>query len=309
MGGGYGQVKIFWILSLGKEITISQKQIENRIFSIRGIQVMIDRDLAEIYQVEVKRLNEQVKRNIERFPVTFRFQLNKKERNKLVANCDRFRPLKHSSGNSYAFTEQGVAMLSAVLRSEIAIKVSIQIMTAFVAMRKFLARHDGLLQRMEGIERKQIESDKKFEQVFKALEHKEAIPHQGVFFDGQVFDAYEFISKIIRSAVKSIVLVDNYIDETTLTHISKKRKNVSVLLFTKTITDQLDLDIKKINEQYGGFEIKKFTKSHDRFLIIDDKKIYHLGASLKDLGKKWFAFSELDKSSVKSILNSIAELK
>jgi hypothetical protein len=166
---------------------------------------MIDRDLAELYQVEVKRLNEQVKRNIERFPEDFRFQLNNNEKNELVANCDRFETLKHSSSNPFAFTEQGVAMLSAVLRSDIAVQVSIQIIKAFVAMRKLISAHGGLLQRMEGIERKQLETDQKIEAVFKALERKDAIPNQGVFFDGQVFDAYELASRIIRSARKNIV--------------------------------------------------------------------------------------------------------
>jgi hypothetical protein len=176
---------------MSKEIVISQKHIENRIFTVRGNQAMLDRDLAEMYQVEVKRLNEQVKRNIDRFPESFRFQLNDDEKDELVANCDRFETLKHSSNNPFAFTEQGVAMLSAVLRSETAIKVSIQIINAFVEMRKLIAGHSGLLQRMERIENRQIETDQKFEKVFKALESKDAIPAQGVFFDGQVFDAYK----------------------------------------------------------------------------------------------------------------------
>ena len=174
-------------------------------------------------------------------------------------------------------------------------------------MRKFIANHYGLLQRMEGIERKQIETDQKFEQVFKALESKNAIPNQGVFFDGQVFDAYELASKIIRSAKNSIVLIDNYIDESTLTHLSKKTKAVKVLLLTKTVSNQLTLDVKKANEQYGDFEIRNFEKSHDRFLIIDNTTVYHLGASLKDLGKKWFAFTKLNKESVESILKAIKE--
>jgi len=131
------------------------------------------------------------------------------------------------------------------------------------------------------------------------------IPNQGVFFDGQVFDAYELASKIIRSAKKSIILIDNYIDESTLTHLSKKTKTVKVLLLTKTISKELTLDIKKANEQYPNFEIKPFTKSHDRFLIIDNTQVYHLGASLKDLGKKWFAFSKLEKNSIANILKEI----
>jgi len=199
-------------------------------------------------------------------------------------------------------------MLSAVLRSDIAIKVSIQIINAFVEMRKVIAKNSGLLQRMEGVERKLVETDHKFEQVFKALERKDTIPAQGVFFDGQVFDAYEFASKIIRSANSSIVLIDNYLNEGTLTHLCKKAKGVQVHLLTKNISKQLTLDVQKANEQYGNFMVRTFTQSHDRFLIIDGKEVYHLGASLKDLGKKWFAFSKMETQSVESILNSISEL-
>ena len=181
-------------------------------------------------------------------------------------------------------------------------------MNAFVEMRKVIANHSGLLQRMEGIEYKQLETDQKFEQVFKALESKDVIPSQGEFFDGQVFDAYELTSKIIRSAKQSIALIDNYIDESTLTHLAKKKKGVTVLLLTKHISTQLSLDVKKATAQYENFEVKTFTQSHDRFLIIDQAEVYHLGASLKDLGKKWFAFSKMDKNSVSNILNSILKL-
>jgi hypothetical protein len=196
-------------------------------------------------------------------------------------------------------------MLSAALRSSIAVQVSIQIINAFVAMRKIVASHEGIFQRLEGVERRQIETEQKFEQVFKALESKNSIPNQGVFFDGQVFDAYELASRIIRSAKRSIVLIDNYIDESTLTHLAKRNDKVEVLLFTKTISKQLVLDVKKANEQYGDFELREFTLSHDRFLIIDNSEVYHLGASLKDLGKKWFAFSQLNKNSVENIIKSI----
>lgn len=293
---------------MNKEVAISKLQIESRIFTIRGNHVMIDRDLAEMYQVETKVLNQAVKRNIERFPELFRFQLTDNEKTELVTNCDRFESLKHSSNNPFAFTEQGVAMLSAVLRSDIAIKVSIQIINAFVEMRKVIANNNGLLQRMEGVERKLVETDHKFEQVFKALERKDTIPAQGVFFDGQVFDAYELASKIIRSANSSIVLIDNFLNEGALTHLCKKAKSVQVHLFTKNISKQLTLDVQKANEQYGNFTVRTFTQSHDRFLIIDGKEVYHLGASLKDLGKKWFAFSKMEAQSVESILNSISEL-
>ncbi len=292
---------------MSKGITISKNQIENLIFTIRGNQVMIDRDLAEMYQVETKVLNQAVKRNIERFPELFRFQLTDDEKIELVTNCDRFESLKHSSNNPFAFTEQGVAMLSAVLRSETAIKVSIQIINAFVEMRKLIANHSGLLQRMDGMERKMLETDQKFERVFKALEAKNEIPNQGVFFNGQVFDAYDLASKIIRSAKTSIVLIDNYVDENTLTHLSKKAKGVQVYLLTKSISKQLKLDVKKANEQYGGFEAKAFAQSHDRFLIIDGQEVYHLGASLKDLGNKWFAFSNMETKSVEGIINAISE--
>lgn len=293
---------------MNNESNLTQNQIESLIFTIRGFQVMIDRDLAEMYQVEVKRLNEQVKRNSERFPESFRFQLSDNEKVELVANCDRFGFMKHSSTNPYAFTEQGVAMLSAVLRSNIAVQVSIQIITTFVEMRKTLANYGGLIQRIEGLERKQVENDDKFEQVLKALESKDIIPNQGIFFEGQVFDAYELTSRIIRSAKNRIVLVDNYIDERTLTHLAKKENSVEVFLLCKNHNKKLLLDVQKAQEQYGNFELKLFSKSHDRFLIIDNNEIYHLGASLKDLGKKWFAFSKMDKNSVSIILNEILEL-
>ena len=243
-----------------KQITkYSQQEIENRIFNFRGKSIMIDRDLAEMYQVETKRLNEQVKRNIERFPEKFRFQLSETEKNELVAICDRFESLKHSSALPFAFTEQGVAMLSAVLKSQIAITISIQIIDAFVEMRKTIGIHSGLLQRMDRFEIKQAANDQKFEQIFKALELETNTQKQGVFFDGQVFDAYEFVSKIIRSAAQSLVLIDNYIDETTLILLSKKRKEVKGILLTKNISKQLALDVQKANEQYGNFKVALFA--------------------------------------------------
>lgn len=204
----------------------------------------------------------------------------------------------------YVFTEQGVAMLSSVLRSDIAVKVSIQIINTFVQMRKLVGQNTVQQLRFSAIESKLIEHDYKFEQLFKALEKNE-LPQKGIFFDGQVFDAYEFTSKIIRSAQKSIVLIDNYIDESTIVHLSKKKKDVKVTLLCKKANQQLELDIKKANEQYGNFVLKVFSKSHDRFLNIDQKEVFHLGASLKDLGKKWFAFSKMDEFSVKSILIEI----
>jgi hypothetical protein len=290
---------------MSKDLLFSNQEIENRIFSIRGDQVMIDRDLAELYGVETKVLNQAVKRNLDRFPEEFRFQINKLEKDKLVTKCDRFQNLKHSSSNPFAFTEQGVAMLSAVLRSEIAVKVSIQIIKAFVAMRKLVQDNQLIISRLDKIEFKQLESDQKFEKIFKALENRGSVPSQGVFFDGQVFDAYELASRIIRSSNTSIFLIDNYINESALVHLAKKKQGVKVILLTKSISKQLELDIQKANEQYGDFEWKHFDKSHDRFLTIDGQEIYHLSASLKDLGKRWFAFSRIGESSVKSIIDLI----
>ena len=211
--------------------------VESRIMSIRGKQIMIDRDLAELYGVETKRLNEAVKRNIERFPERFRFQLTKEETIELVANCDQFNSLKHSTVRSYAFTEQGVAMLSTVLRSKTAIRVSIRIMDAFVAMRRFMVTNAEVFQRLS--------------------------------------------------------TMDNYVDETVLTLLDKRDNNVSAIIYTQQISRQFQLDIDRHNAQYAPIDVETFRLSHDRFLCIDDD-VYHIGASIKDLGKKWFGFSKME---------------
>jgi len=266
---------------------IKKENIQGRIFTIRGLQVMVDRDLAELYAVSTKRLNEQVKRNSKRFPESFRFQLSDKEKKELVANCDRFEKLKHSSVNPYAFTEQGVAMLSAVLHSDIAIEVSIRIMEAFSQMRKFILTNATLFQRIEQIEKKQLIADEKFDRIFKALEDKSFSPKQGVFYNGQIFDAYTLIADIIRSAQKEIILIDNYVDDTVLKQLSKRKKNVRSVIYTKTLNKIFKQDLEKNNAQYPKIEVKKLTTAHDRFLIIDAETVYHFGASLKDAGKKW----------------------
>jgi hypothetical protein len=278
-----------------KSLEVITDKIESLIFNIRGLQVMLDRDLAELYQVPVKVLNQAVKRNAERFPADFYFQVTEKEFKELVLRSQIVTSSSHGGIRymPYAFTEQGISMLSAVLRSEIAVKVSVIIMRAFIAMRKVLLQNGGIIQRIEGLEIKQIETDKKIDKIFNALESKDAIHKCGVFFDGQVFDAYILINKIIKSAKKSITLIDNYIDESVLIMFSKKNKNVKVKLCAKNISKQLELDIAKFNQQYPVIEFKELTLSHDRFLIIDEKDIYHIGASLKDLGRKWFAFSKM----------------
>lgn len=288
-------------------VTYNTQEIENRIFSVRGQQVMIDRDLAEMYQVQTKVLNQAVKRNSQRFPEKFRFQLTENEKDELVTNCDRFINLKHSTALPYAFTEQGIAMLSAVLRSDIAIQVSIQIMDAFVEMRKVLTSQSNVLQRIDSLELKQLENNQKFNQIFKALEAGSPQKKQGVFFNGQTFDAYTFVANIVRQAKTSIQLIDNYIDDSVLLLFAKRNKDVSVTLYTKTITKVLQQDIKKYNQQYPNINLKKFDKAHDRFLIIDNKTVYHIGASLKDLGKKWFAFSIIDKDAI-NVLQKINDI-
>lgn len=283
----------------------SQNEVENRIFHFRHLQIMIDRDLAEMYGVETKVLNQAVKRNIERFPDTFRFQLTEKEMNELVTICDRFKNLKHSTVMPYAFTEQGVAMLSAVLRSQTAINVSIQVMNAFVNLRKTVADIGIVNYRINKLEAQGRESDEKFEMLFKALESKSLGPEKGIFFEGQIFDAYHFVANIIRNAKSSIVLIDNYIDDSTLTLLSKRSDITNVIIYTKNISKALQLDIEKFNSQYAPIEIKELKSSHDRFLIIDNTTMYHIGASLKDLGKKWFAFSKMNTES----LEVLAKLK
>ena len=283
---------------------LATQVIENRIYTMRGVQVMVDRDLAELYRVETKRLNEAVKRNIERFPDKFRFQLTDDEKLKLVADCDRFKLLKHSSSNPFVFTEQGIAMISAVLRSETAIEVSIRIMEAFVAMRKYLVANAQLFQRIDRLEMSQLETNHKLDVIFKQLEDKAIKDNQGIFFDGQIFDAYVFISRLIKQARREIILIDNYVDETVLTLLDKRAECVGATIYTHTVTKQLQLDVDKHNSQYQPITIKSFRESHDRFICIDEK-VYHIGASLKDLGKKWFAFSLMEDLIPSDLINKM----
>lgn len=283
----------------GSEL-INVEDIQNRIYTVRGVQVMFDEDLALLYDVETRVLNQAVKRNNERFPEDFMFQLTENELNILKSQI----VIPSWGGrrtSPYVFTEQGVAMLSAVLRSETAVKISVQIIKAFVAMRRFIAANALIFQRLDTLETKQLVTDKKIDHVLNAIESKEIQLKQGIFFDGQIFDAYKFIADLIRTAQKSIILIDNYIDESVLTILTKRRKNVKVILLTKYITNQMALDVKKYSEQYPAIEIKEFKNSHDRFIIIDNTTVYHFGASLKDLGKKWFAFSKMDIGAIEML--------
>ena len=277
--------------------------IQNKIYAARGVQVMLDSDLASLYGVEIHRLNEQVKRNVGRFPLEFMFQLTRDEFDALRSQNAILKTGRgqHRKYLPNVFTEQGVAMLSAVLKSETAVKVSIQIMNAFVTMRRFLTANARVFERLDTLELKQLKTDHKVEAVLKAIEGKKIQPKQGIFFDGQVFDAYKFVADLIRSAEKSILLIDNYVDDSVLTLFSKRKKGVKLSILTKTVTKQLKLDVKKYNAQYPKAEVKAFNKAHDRFLIIDNTTVYHFGASLKDLGKKWFAFSKMDFGAVEML--------
>ena len=291
---------------MGKEIThLQTTEIENKILVIRNCQVMIDRDLATLYGVETKRLNEQVKRNIERFPEDFCFQLNKEEfenwRSQFAtSNVDKM-GIRRAP---YAFTEQGVAMLSAVLKSETAIQASIQIMKAFVAMRRFLQNNAQIFVELGSIKQHLIESDlhhrendQKIERLFTLMDKYKIEDKQGIFFQGQIFDAYAKFESFIQQAKKEIILFDQYVDLSVLERLTKKCKGVNVSIYTKTHTPLNAQDIQQFNAQYPTLSVHHTTKMHDRFLIIDRTTIYHIGASLKDLGKKCFAFEILEDAS------------
>ena len=290
-------------------------KIEERIFTIRGKQVMIDKDLALLYGVETKRLNEQVKRNIERFPEDFMFQLTMEE-HQLIACIDLKSQIATSSwGGSrklpYAFTENGIAMLSSVLRSETAIAVNIKIMRTFTQIRKSVYRESNLLNRVELIEynlsdmrKLLIETTDKVDSVFNSMKDTSSLPVQGIFFDGQIFDAYTFVADIIRKASRRIILIDNYIDDTVLTLLDKRSPNVDAVIYTGNLSKNLKLDISRHNSQYATIEVRTFTKAHDRFLIIDND-VYLIGASIKDLGKKWFGFTLMENTDADEMLGRI----
>ena len=274
--------------------------IESLIKVIRGQQVMLDKDIAMLYGVETRTLNQAVKRNIQGFPSDFRFQLSMEECSKsqiVTLNAGRGQNIKKLP---FAFTEQGVAMLSSVLRSKTAIEVNIQIMRAFVSMRHFMTTNASVFSRLETIEYHQLEmqqhqqeADKRIDEVFRRLDEGNAKPKQGVFYNGQIYDAYTFVSDLIKSAKKRIVLVDNYVDETVLTLLDKRDEGVSAVIYTQQISRQFQLDIDRHNAQYVPIDVEVFRLSHDRFLCIDDD-VYHIGASIKDLGKKWFGFSKME---------------
>jgi hypothetical protein len=283
-------------------IALREESLRGLIHTLRAEQVMLDRDLATLYQVETRALKQAVKRNIRRFPDDFMFVLDESEVDMLVSQS--VIPTKGVLGGAmpFAFTEQGVAALSSVLTSERAIEVNIAIMRAFVSMRRLLASSTPVLDRLETLEKRQmaqeIRTDDRFEQLFTALETANVQPVQGIFFDGQVFDAYVFVNDLLRRAQRSIVLIDNFIDDSVLLQLAKRSQGVSATVLTKNIGPQLEQDLKKHNSQYPSIRVEAFPHSHDRFLILDDEAVYHIGASLKDLRKKWFAFSRMDTTSL-----------
>ncbi len=291
-------------MSKNSLLAINPDAIKARIFFIRDRQVMLDKDIAALYEIKPIRLREQVQRNIERFPEDFMFRLSEEEVDFMVSQ-NAIPSRKHLGGSlPYVFTEQGVASLSGVLKSPKAARVHVQIMRAFVEMRRFLQNNARIFARLDSVERRQLsfesETTRNFEKVFQALESAE-LPKQGIFYDGQVYDAYKFASDLIRKAKRSLVLVDNYVDDSVLTLLSKRADMVSATIYTRSVSKKLALDIKKHNAQYPPVTVEIFRDAHDRFLIIDGREIYHIGASLKDLGKKWFAFSRFESGAVEML--------
>jgi len=275
------------------------ENIKNLIYSIRGKQVMLDSDVAMLYHYTTKRINETVKRNTERFPENFCFKLTQNELENLRSQTATSSLAKENYGGRrtlpYVFTEQGIAMLSGLLKNEIAVKVSISIMNAFVEMRKFLTNNGQVFQEINTIKSKLLDHDKKFDEVFDELQrNKDTQFKQKIFFDGQIYDSYSLIISIIKKAKEKILIIDNYIDDSILQMLSKKNNNVEVVVLTSQNCNLTKLDVSKFNKQYPSLKIARTNKFHDRFMIIDNNDLYHIGASLKDLGKKCFAISKIE---------------
>ena len=287
-------------------ISLDAGEIKRRIFTIRGKQVMLDSDLAELYQVETKNLNKASNRNVERFPEDFRFKLTKEE----------FENLRFQTGTSsesyggrrympYVYTEQGISMLASVLRSKIAIQVSINIMRTFVEMRHFIANNAALFERISKVELKQLEADKKFDRLFEYVNTRTET-NQKLFFDGQIYDAFSLLIELIQKADQEIILVDGYVDVSTLNVLAKKKSGVSVTIYTFKKTKLTAQDVAAFNAQYPQLDVKYTNVFHDRFLILDRKTVYHIGASLKDAGKKCFGIT-LMKDAGSELMKKLAK--
>ena len=307
------------VILVNKESDVEKyetEKIKNLIYTIRGKQVMLDNDVAMLYHYPTKRIDEAVRRNIERFPENFCFKLTEIEVVNLRSQFATSSLEKENYGGRrylpYVFTEQGIAMLSGLLKNDIAIQVSINIMNAFVEMRRFIATNGQVFERLTSIEYRVLEQnkrltehEKKFEKVFDELQKNEKIElKQNIFFDGQIYDAYSLIIDIIKKAKQKILIIDNYIDDSILKMLSKKNKDVEVVILTSQNSNLNKLDINKFNKQYPILKVATTNKFHDRFIVIDNKELYHIGASLKDLGKKCFAISKIeDEEYIEKISN------
>ena len=289
-------------------VIVHNKEIQSMIYTFRGRQVMLDSDLAMLYQVETKYLNRQRNRNAERFPEDFCFQLSKEEYE--ILRCQNVTS-KNENGSGgrrylpYVFTEQGIAMLSSVLKSEVAAKASINIMRAFVEMRKFLISNNEMFARLDRVELKQLETDKKLEEVFDYIATTKEVK-QKIFFNGQIYDAFSLMVELVEKAGTELILIDNYVDINTLNILSKKKDGVNVLIVTSGNGNLTEKDIAKFNSQYPKLTVKISKDFHDRFLIIDRRDVYHIGASIKDAGKKSFGITKLEVEELtKSLLDKV----
>lgn len=281
-------------LSIQNEI--SNEEIKNLIYTIRGKQVMLDSDVARLFKYATKDLNRNVKNNIERFPEYYCFQLTDEEYKSL--RCKNFTLNENGRGQHrkylpYVFTEYGITMLAGLLKSEVAVNVSIKIVNTFIEMRKFISENGQLFERLTNVEYKLLEHDKKFDEVFNQLQLEENIK-QRIFFDGQIYDAYSLIIDIIKKANRKILIIDNYIDDSVLKMLTKKKNNVETIILTSDKSNIQQIDIQKFNKEYPILKVAKTNKFHDRFIVIDNKEMYHLGASIKDLGKKCFGINKIE---------------
>ena len=290
-----------------RENTISKEDIKKLIYTVRGKQVMLDCDVATLYHYTTKRINEAVSRNKQRFPENFCFQLTEDEYNSLRSQFatldENIGRGKHRKYLPYVFTEQGIAMLSGLLKNDIAIQVSINIMNAFIEMRKFILSNGQIFERLTNVEYKLLEHDRKFDEVFNQLQHEGAIT-QNIFFEGQIYDAYSLIIDIVKMANNKITIIDNYVDDSVLKMLTKKNKNVEVQIITSNKCNIQNIDVQKFNKEYPELKIEKTDKFHDRFIVIDSKEMYHCGASIKDVGKKCFAITKIEDMN---IINKVIE--
>ena len=288
------------IKDLSIQNTISNEEIKNLIYTIRGKQVMLDSDVAKLFNYATKDLNRNVRNNIERFPEYYCFRLTEDEYKSL--RCKNFTLNKNGRGEHrkylpYVFTEYGITMLAGLLKSEIAVNISIKIVNTFIEMRKFLNSNGQVFERLTNVEYKLLEYDKKFDKVFNQLQQEENIK-QKIFFQGQIWDSYSVIIDIIKRANKKITIIDNYIDDSILKMLIKKNKNVEVIIITSDKSNIENIDVRKFNKEYPTLKVAKSNKFHDRFIIIDNKELYHCGASIKDLGKKCFAINKIEDISI-----------